>query len=171
MTPKRARDEWRGREPCFLAIDEMCPVLSLSENGRFTTCSVIFGNFWSFFWVSHLNRAKGVGPPGVGHGCLHPVRHVSNGAWASGSLTKLRKMGSEDGLVSFFLCKKKTSDEFFMARNQLQVLPEFALGLYSCLDALSLGASQVCGPDRGASFGPKKHLNAAPRFHGDLMEI
>ena len=101
MTPKRARDEWRGREPCFLAIDEMCPVLSLSENGRFTTCSVIFGNFWSFFWVSHLNRAKGVGPPGVGHGCLHPVRHVSNGAWASGSLTKLRKMGSEDGLVCF----------------------------------------------------------------------
>jgi len=50
MTPKRARDEWRGREPCLFAIDEMCPDLSLSENGRFTTCSVIFGHFWSFFW-------------------------------------------------------------------------------------------------------------------------
>lgn len=134
MTPKRARDEWRGREPCLFAIDEMCPDLSLSENGRFTTCSVIFGHFWSFFgesevlkpWmgvVSHLNRAKGVGPPGVGHGCLHPVRHVSNGAWASGSLTKLPKMGSEDGLVCFLHVKKHpmnfswlgTSSRYFLS--------------------------------------------------------
>lgn len=59
-----------------------------------------------------------------------------------------------------------------MARNQLQVLPEFALGLYSCLDALSLGASQVCGPDRGAFFSVPRNIQTLHRdFMGILMEI
>ena len=152
------------------------------------TCSVIFWSFLVIFlggeWGSKAMDGSGfhwfptsTGPSWCGAArCGSWVSPscapcVNRSAWASGSLTKLRKMGSEDGLVCFFTCKscKKNIRWIFHgsepAPGTSWVCP-WSVFLPRC-SLLGCEPSMWTGP-RCVFFGPKKHPNAAPRFHRDF---